>query len=135
MDLGGMDWGAVLVAGILSGGLGAAWYSPALLGNAWMAALGKTADQLGPAGPAMAGSMISCLVAAASIEWLTTAAGVDSLLGGAGLGAVVGLGVVAMTMLSDSLFSGWGWTLYLIQTGYRATYLVITGAICGAWPW
>ena len=45
----------------------------------------------------------------------------------------LGFGVVAMTMLSDSLFSGWGWRLYGIQVGYRATYLVLMGAICGGW--
>jgi len=50
------------------------------------------------------------------------------------LGALLGLGVVAMTMLSDSLFSGWGWKLYFIQMSYRATYLVLMGAICGGWP-
>jgi hypothetical protein len=43
------------------------------------------------------------------------------------------VGIVGMTMLSDSLFSGWGWPLYLIQVGYRATYLVLMGAICGGW--
>ncbi len=60
------------------------------------------------------------------------AAGVGSLVGGAALGLLVGCGVVAMTMLSDALFSGWGWPLYFIQTGYRALYLAIMGAICGA---
>ena len=36
-----------------------------------------------------------------------------------------------MTMLSDSLFSGWGWKLYGIQTSYRALYLVLIGAVHG----
>jgi hypothetical protein len=48
---------------------------------------------------------------------------------------LLGLGIVAMTMLSDALFSGWGTRLYLIQVSYRALYLVVMGAICGAWPW
>jgi hypothetical protein len=52
----------------------------------------------------------------------------------AGLGALLGLGVVAMTMLSDALFSGWTAKLYAIQLGYRATYLVLMGAVCGGWP-
>ena len=39
-----------------------------------------------------------------------------------------------MTMLSDSLFSGWGWKLYVIQTSDRALYLVLVGALYGGWP-
>ena len=61
------------------------------------------------------------------------ATGASTALAGAAIGLILGLGVVAMTMLSDSLFSGWGWRLYLIQVGYRAGYLVLMGAICGGW--
>ena len=67
------------------------------------------------------------------VEFLVAATGSASLLAGAGVGLVLGVGIVAMTMLSDSLFSGWGWPLYFIQVGYRATYLVLMGAVCGAW--
>ena len=80
-----LSWIAILLATLVSTGLGAAWYSPALFGNAWLAAL-------------------------------------------------AGIGFVATAMLSDSLFSGWGWRLYLIQTGYRVLYLMLIGAICGGWP-
>ena len=54
--------------------------------------------------------------------------------GGIGMGLLLGLGIVAMAMLSDALFSGWSARLYAIQAGYRATYLVLMGAICGSWP-
>ena len=125
---------AILIAAVLSMMLGALWYSPLLFGQAWLAATGKSEEDLGPSGPAMAGSMVSCLVAAIAMNLLAAAGGTATLPAGIGLGVVVGLGVVAMTMLSDSLFSGWGWRLYFIQMGYRATYLMIMGAIFGAWP-
>lgn len=124
---------AIAVAAMLSAALGAAWYSPLLFGKAWVAATGKSEDQLGSPGPAMAGSVLSCFVAASAVSYLVAATGTSSAAGGAGLGALLGFGVVAMTMLSDSLFSGWGWRLYAIQVGYRAIYLVLMGAICGAW--
>lgn len=130
-----LDLLAIPTAGLVSGALGGLWYSPKMFGPAWMAALGKSEAELQLGGGAMAGSIVSCLVAAAAVEFLVTACGVDTALGGAGIGALLGVGVVAMTMLSDSLFSGWGWKLYFIQVGYRATYLVIMGAICGGWPW
>jgi hypothetical protein len=39
-----------------------------------------------------------------------------------------GLGVVAMTMLFDALFSGWTARLSAIHLGHRATYLLIMGS-------
>lgn len=123
---------AILISTVVAGGLGAAWYSPALFGPAWMAEIGKSADELGPAGAAMAGSIFSCAVAAVAVDLLVVATGTAGAVAGAGLGALLGLGVVAMTMLSDALFSGWSARLYAIQTSYRALYLVLMGAICGA---
>ena len=133
IDFGSIEMGAILLSTVVGAALGALWYSPVLLGPAWMAALGKTEDQLGPQGPAIAGSVVSCLVAAFCIDTLVASAGVVGLGAGAGLGALVGFGIVAMAMLSDSLFSGWGWNLYVIQMGYRALYLVLMGAISGFW--
>ena len=128
-----MNPAAILVAALVSAALGAAWYAPPVLGRAWLAALGKSEAELGPQGPALLGSVVSCLVAATAVDFLLAATGTQGLVGGVGVGLVLGLGMVAMTMLSDSLFSGWGWRLYFIQMGYRAIYLVLMGAICGAW--
>ncbi len=129
-----LDWIAIAVCTLVSGGLGAAWYSPALFGEAWMRELGKTAEQLGPPGPALFGSVVSCAVASISIGILCEALELETLGAGLGLGALIGVGVVAMTMLSDALFSGWGLRLYAIQTGYRALYLTLIGGLYGGWP-
>ena len=126
---------AVLVVTVVSSALGAAWYSPALFGNAWLAAIGKTGDELGAAAPAIGGSVVACLVTACAVEYLVGAVGANSIGSGAGLGLLLGLAIVATAMLSDALFSGWGTRLFLIQAGYRVTYLVIMGAVCGAWLW
>jgi len=132
-DLATLTGPAILLGAIVGGGLGALWYSPVLFGDAWMAELGKTAEELTPSGAAMGGSIFSCLVAATAVEWLATAIDADTALAGASLGLLLGLGIVAMTMLSDALFSGWTARLYAIQLGYRAAYLVLMGAISGAW--
>lgn len=133
MDLASLNPAAIGVAALVGVVLGAAWYSPLLFGNAWISALGKPREQLGSPGAAMAGSVVSCLVAATAVDALVASVGADSVLAGAGVGVVLGFGIVAMTMLSDSLFSGWGWRLYAIQMGYRASYLVLMGAISGGW--
>ena len=105
-----------------------------MFGDTWLKAIGKTQEELGSPTPAMIGSVFACLVAAAAVEFFTVSVGADSLVAGAGIGLALGLGIVATSMLSDSLFSGWGWPLYLIQAGYRVTYLILMGAICGFWP-
>ena len=40
-------------------------------------------------------------------------------------------GIVAMAMLSESLFSGSGWPLFFINAGYRVFYVLLAGAILG----
>jgi len=125
---------AILVAAIASMALGALWYSPLLFGNAWLQELGKDADDLGSPLPAMIGSAVSCLVSAICVAIFVQALNAESVVEGAVVGLLCGLGLVAMSMLSDSLFSGWGWRLYFIQMGYRAVYLALMGSTIGGWP-
>lgn len=125
---------AVLAAAVAGMAIGAAWYSPLLFGNAWMAALGKTQDEIGTPVGAMIGSMFCCLLSALGVAVLVGWFGVSSGSGGAMLGAFLGVTLVATAMLSDTLFAGSGWRLYGIQAGYRVTYLVAMGAILGGWP-
>ena len=66
-DPGSLNPLAILVAAFVSAALGAAWYSPLLLGKQWIAATGKTEEELGAPGPAIAGSVVSCLVAATAV--------------------------------------------------------------------
>ena len=124
-----LNWIAIIVSTFVAGGLGAAWYSPALFGKAWLAEIGRGEEDLGLAGREIAGSILSCFIASVSMALLLTALGIQRVGDGLGLGALVGLGIVAMTMLSDALFSGWSARLYAIQVGYRATYLVLIGGI------
>ena len=125
---------SVLAAAIAGMALGAVWYSPVGLGQAWMDALGKSAADLGNPAPAMVGSMLSCLVSALVVEYLFVALALSGPLLGAALGAGLGCGLVATAMASDALFSGWSLRLYLIQAGYRVSYLLVMGVSCGLWP-
>ncbi len=97
-----------------------------------MKELGLTEDDLGSAGPLIGGSIATCLVAAVTVDALIVLTGIDTVTGGLALGAALGLGIVAMAMASDALFSGWTLRLYIIQMSYRALYLVLMGGICGA---
>ena len=43
-----LDLGAIALGAVVGGGLGAAWSSPALFGNAWLSEIGRTADERRP---------------------------------------------------------------------------------------
>ena len=89
-----IHWLPVLVAAVAQFLLGAIWYSPILFGNAWMAAIGKTKEQIekefhpGKLVVAFIGSVVAAVVLAIFIS----VGGVNSLTYGALLGLLAGVG-------------------------------------------
>ena len=132
-ELGALNWWAILLATVASFALGWLWYGP-LFGRAWLAALGKSVEELQPSPTpfivSFATALVTCVVLAAIMQGL----GVANVVGGLALGLVTGIGFIATSMASDSAFCGWGAKLWGIQAGYRVVYSVIMGGIIGAWP-
>ena len=124
---------AVLVATLASFVLGGWWYSPSGFGRAWLAALGKSMNDLGSPAVAMTLTFLSTFFTAIILAVLINALGDPTLYRGAGLGLIVGVGIVATSMFSDYLFSGNPLELFLIQAGYRVVLLTIMGGIIGVW--
>lgn len=131
IDLMALNWLAILIATVAAFVLGGLWYGP-VFGQAWMAALGKTEDDIEPTPMPFVISFftaaLTCIVVAALMQTL----GIVTVLGGAVFGLVVGIGFIATAMASDTAFCGWGLRLFLIQAGYRVAYSILMGAIIGA---
>lgn len=128
-----MNTFGILAATVAGMALGALWYSPVMFGKAWLAAIGKTEEELGSATAPMIGSVVACLLTAIALDFLLSATGAGSVSGGLAIGAVIGVGVVFPALLSDNLFCGWGTKLLWIQCGYRVTYILVMSAILAAW--
>lgn len=136
MGLLAFNWTAILAATVAGMLIGALWYSPLLFGKTWRAALGKSGREAGGPVPAFIGAGISCLLSAIGLALILSIIGVQffqSAGGGAFIGGFLGLTMVATAMLSDNLFAGAGWRLFLVQAGYRITCLIAMGAILGGW--
>ena len=132
LDFVGLNWWAVLAATAAAFALGGLWYGP-LFGKAWVAALGKTEDEIQPTPTPFIISLFTALLTSIVLGAIIGALGVNNLVDGLWIGLVAGIGFIATSMASDSAFCGWGLRLWLIQAGYRVVYSVIMGGILGAW--
>ncbi|MEM7078090.1 MAG: DUF1761 domain-containing protein [Pseudomonadota bacterium] len=126
------NWWAILVATILAFVLGGLWYGP-VFGKAWIAAMGKTEEDIEPTPAPFIISFFTALLTAVALAYLIQGLGITTTTGGALLGTLVGFGFIATAMASDTAFCGWGMRLFLIQSGYRVVYSIIMGALLGGW--
>ncbi|MCE2461592.1 MAG: DUF1761 domain-containing protein [Pseudomonadales bacterium] len=133
LDFAGLNWWAILVATVAAFMLGYVWYGPAF-GKAWLAALGKTEDEIEPSPTPFIVSAVAALATCLVVAALMSGLGMTGIGDGAILGLLTGVGFIAASMASDTAFCGWGWKLWAIQAGYRVTYSILMGAIIGAWP-
>lgn len=138
LDLGQLNWVAVLVGGVVYFVLGAAWFSPAVFGRPWMAAIGfdesRQRPEMNPA--SYAGPAFFYLVASAATGLLAAATGTDTLQEGVVLGLLVGVGYTLTVTATDAVFDPnkpKPWTWFVISGAYHVVALVLVGMIIGAW--
>ncbi|MYD42264.1 MAG: DUF1761 domain-containing protein [Gammaproteobacteria bacterium] len=127
-----LNWLAIIVAALVSFAIGYPWYGP-IFGKAWLAALGKTADEIEPSPKPFIISIVTTLVTAFVMAVLIACLGIQTWYDGAILGLAVGIGFIAASNVSDAAFCGWSWNLVMIQSSYRIVYSVVTGIILGVW--
>jgi hypothetical protein len=130
----GINWLAVLVAAVAGYLLGAIWYTPAVFGNRWMAALEKKPEELGSPVLALTVSALTTALTGVCLAFLLRGLGIQTLGAGVVCGIVIGGGIVFASMLSDYLFQSRSMTLLWIQGGYRLLYVVLICAIIAGWP-
>ncbi len=133
LDFGGLNWWAILLATVAAFALGGLWYGP-MFGKAWLAALGKSADELQPSPQPFIISAVTALVTCVVVAALMHGLNMTGLASGLLFGFITGIGFIAAAMASDAAFCGWGWKLWAIQAGYRVAYSVLMGGIIGVWP-
>jgi len=125
---------AVIVATVAAMALGALWYSPVLFARRWLAAVGKTQEEIGAgARIGYAVTSLAWLVVAFALSALVDWAAAETLVEGVLVGLVAWAGFVATTMAINSAFQDRPRALYLIDAGYHLAAFVVIGAVVGAW--
>lgn len=128
----------ILVATIVSFGIGALWYSPILFGKEWMT-LSKIKesdwDEAKAKGPwkAYVVQFIAIFVTYAILGFLVSATNAATATDGAFLGFLVWLGFVATDAAGALMWEKKPMKLVLINIVATLLTLVIGGAILGAW--
>lgn len=126
-----VNWLAVIVATVASMALGFAWYM--MLARQWMAAVGKTREELQPNDPTpYIWSVIVQLVMAYFIALLTPVLfGATNVVNGILCGANMWLGFVITSMVLNHRYQGAKWSLTLIDGGYLLGVLIVQGIVIG----
>lgn len=126
---------ATWIAAIVFFVLGAIWYT--VLSSRWLAAIGKTMEQLGADQggsplPYVIG-FIAILVMCYSLSWLIERLQATTFAAGMRLGAAVAAGFVAANLALNYGFESRPVTLWLINGVYAIVGLALAGAIIGGW--
>ena len=143
MQIGTINWLAVLVAGLSSFVVGGIWYSPGLFGKAWMKDNQLTEEDVrkGNKGKVFGWTLIFSLVMAANLamflapppEGCTGGCAPDvNMSWGATAGFLAGIWTFCAIAI-HSLFEQKPWRVILINGFYSIVALTLMGAIIGVW--
>lgn len=126
---------AVWIASIVFFVLGAIWYS--VMAAPWMAAIGKTMDELtreqGASPLPYIVGFAAILVMCYTLAWLMHRLQTATLAAGLRLGAIIAIGFIAATLALNYGFEARSVTLWLINSVYVIVGLALAGAIIGGW--
>ncbi|MFE4197418.1 DUF1761 domain-containing protein [Paenarthrobacter sp. NPDC056912] len=130
-----INWLAVLLAFISSMVIGFVWYMPAVLGRRWMAAIGKTEDDLknieGGAGiwvPMMLASALTSILLAVLISALE----LNTVLAGGLFGLILAVVFRAGGHVIHNGFAGRPSAVTVIDSGHDIVAMTVAGLIIGA---
>jgi hypothetical protein len=129
-----LNYWAVLVAALSTFLIGGLWYSPAVLGKAWMRENGFTEEDMkkkGGMGKIFGLAFFLNLVAAINLAMFMGPEDDPGM--GALWGFLAGFGWVATFVGTHYLFERKSFTLFLINAGYSVVALTVMGVILAAW--
>jgi hypothetical protein len=125
-----VNWLAVIVATIAGFAVGAVWYTA--LGKQWMAAIGKTRDQLnaGPQ-PYVIGVIVELVMAYFLALVTSNLFGSVTVASGLMAGAHMWLGFIMPPMILNHRYQNMPWRLTALDGGHLLLVLLVQGLVIG----
>ena len=130
MTFAGINSIAVVIAALAGFGTGAVWYMA--LSKAWLAAIGKTRQELPQSSRPFIAAIAALLVMAWMLAGLVGHLGEVTIWNGVVSGFFAWVGFVITTMGVNHAFGGVRPMLTLIDGGHWLVVLLVQGAIIGA---
>ena len=137
IDIGSLNYLAIIAGVIINQALGAAWYSA--LGKPWMAGVGLTMEDL----EAMKGTArqwypyvvaaVSALVFTLGLALVIQGMGAEGVVDGLVLGLLAAIGFIATSYATTYSFEGRSLKIFLINTGYPVISYAIIGVLLAVW--
>ena len=135
-DFGDINYLAVVAGIIINMAAGALWYSPVLFSNAWLAAIGKTKEEIQEQGSPAQGyavAIVASIVIVLAMAVFVQLAKASTWADGLALGLLAGAGFVATTAGAQYAFESRPLRLYLINTGYPLVSFAVIGIVLALW--
>lgn len=134
MDIGSINWLAVLASAVSAFVLGGIWYGP-IFGKAWQRLEGISDEEIQSGSMPMifGGAFVLNLVMASSLALLLQLHPAPALMSGASVGGLLGLTLIGSAYGISYLFGRKPLALWLIDAGYMVVFMTLMGAILGAW--
>jgi hypothetical protein len=141
MDLGSINWLAVIVCVVVSMISGSIWYNPKTFFPIWWKGIGKTGEDT-PGGKGsmtvmwgltVLGSFVQAVFMSLAVIAMGKLSGSATLVSGLTTGFLIWLGFIAPTYLVNKLFAGHGFKVWAIEVGNHLVNFLLFGAILGAW--
>ncbi len=137
IDLGGLNYLAILVGVIINQVAGAAWYG--LLGRPWMTEVGITQEDIA----AMKGTprqwypyvvaIASAFVFTFGLALLVQGMAAEDAVSGLFLGLLAAVGFIATSYATTYSFENRSFRLFLISSGYPLISYAVIGIILAVW--
>jgi Protein of unknown function (DUF1761) len=132
----GINYWAVLVAGVVAFVMGGLWYSPLLFGRAWAKLRGI--DSIAAGGiqmrpPEVVAEFVRGLIVAVVLAGFVVHLGVVGWMNAIYLGLAVWIGFQATSIAGSVIHEHYPWKLYAIHTGDALTKTLVMAVILGVW--
>lgn len=135
LDFEGLNYGAIIVAWLVTVIVGAYWYSPAGLGKLWAKLSGVNHMKLPEkeATASLVAVAVSSLLQVLALAVLLNSLEVQTVLWGVVVAIFVWFGFTALTTIGNTLYQRLGWKFWWLNASFFLIVMTLSAIILAWW--